>query len=149
MRQLISRVANHPLIAERPMVKHFFKFALVGAVNTSIDYLGFAALVTWTHIPYLLANVMTFSVAATNSYVLNRRWTFRSTDLRWQRQAAAFFTVMVAGLGLNSLALFFMVDHFHLHKLVAKAIGVALVLFWNFFASRFLVFRDVSAGLPG
>lgn len=149
MRRIINQVSQHPLIAERPMVKQFFKFGLVGAMNTSIDYLGFAALITWTHIPYLLANVMTFSVAATNSYILNRRWTFRNNDPRWQRQAAAFFTVMIVGLTLNSGILFYLVDHAHLHKLLAKAIGIVIVLFWNFFASRFLVFRGTSASLPG
>lgn len=149
MQQLINRVSEHPFVARRPMVRQFIKFAIVGSINTSIDYLGFAALVTWTHIPYLLANVMTFSVAATNSYILNRRWTFRSADPRWQRQAVAFFSVMAVGLGLNSLALYLFVDHAHIHKLIAKAMGIVIVLFWNFFASRFLVFREASASLPG
>lgn len=146
---MIRTLSSHPLFERFPFIKQFIKFGFVGAINTAIDYLGFAALVTWTSIPYLIANVMTFAVASANSYVLNRRWTFRNADPRWRRQVAAFYAVMFVGLLINEAILYTLVDHFQVRKLIAKAIGIVIVLFWNFFASRFFVFRPTSASLPG
>ncbi|MBI5466936.1 MAG: GtrA family protein [Candidatus Kerfeldbacteria bacterium] len=146
---MMQRLTSHPILQRFPSIKQFIKFGFVGALNTTIDYLGFAVLVTWTSIPYLIANVMTFAIASTNSYILNRRWTFRNADPRWRRQAAVFYAVMVVGLVINEAILYTLVDHFQVRKLIAKAIGIVIVLFWNFFASRFFVFRPTSVSLPG
>lgn len=146
---MFRRLTNHPLAQRFPVVRQFTKFALVGTLNTLIDYAVFAGLVFAVNIHYLVANVISFSLAATNSYLLNRRWTFRSRNPAWRREAAKFFVVIVLGLGLNEAILFLLVDFGHIHKLLAKAVGIAVVLFWNFLGTRLWAFRQASASLPG
>ncbi len=149
MRRLISSVGRHPLIAERPLVKQFLKFGLLGALNTFIDYALFSVFTSFLGIHYLLANIFSFSIAVTNSFVLNRRWTFQSRHPGWQGEAVKYLTVYVIGLGLSELILYVFVDRFQLHQLVAKALTIMIVIGWNYGGTRFWTFRRPPAGLPG
>ena len=148
-RSFISAVGRHPLIAERPLVKQFLKFGLVGALNTFIDYALFSIFTSLLGIHYLLANILSFSIAVTSSFILNRRWTFQSRHHGWAGEAAKYLTVYVIGLGLSELILYVFVDRFQLHQLVAKALAIAIVIGWNYGGTRFWTFRHPPAGLPG
>lgn len=141
MQQLLNRLGAHPVIANRPYIKQFVKFGMVGALNTVVDYALFASLTMVFHWFYLVANAVSFSIAVTNSYVLNRRWTFRSDNPNWRGEAVKFFIVNIIGLGMSEALLFVFVEHFSSHTLFAKALAIVVVLFWNFLGTRFWAFR--------
>lgn len=145
MRQLISNLANHPLVPRRPVARQFIKFAMVGVVNTTIDLGVYSALVFGWDVHYLVANIFAFLTAASNSYILNRRWTFRSGDPRWRRQAIKYFIVLAIGFGLNETLLFLLVAHAGVGRLLAKCLAVIVVLFWNFGANRLWTFSSKAA----
>ncbi len=129
--------ARSPHVAE---VRQFVKFGLVGVVNTVIDMGVFVVLQRFLHVPYLIANIFAFATAATNSYVLNRRWTFRSTAPDWHREMVQFFTVTIVGFLCNEGLLYLLVAHAHLPPVVAKILAVVTVV-WNFLANRLWTFR--------
>lgn len=52
------------------------KFALVGVVNTLIDFAVYALLTT-IGVNYILAQWISYSAGILNSYVMNRKWTFK------------------------------------------------------------------------
>lgn len=82
----------------------FLKFALVGVLNTVVDFLVFQLLnltLGWTY----LAQVIGYSAGVLNSYFWNSRWTFRKEHQRSAREAAAFVVVNLVSLGV-SLACF-------------------------------------------
>lgn len=149
MKAIIDSVANHRLIATRPKVKQFVKFGLVGALNTLLDYGLYTVFVTFLDIHYLVANALSFGVAVTNSFILNRKWTFRQTGTNWQHEGLKYLAVYCAGLGIGEGFLFLLVDRWHFHELIAKAFVVALVLFWNYIGIRFWAFRQPPVDLPG
>lgn len=149
MKRIISSIGNHPFIAERPMVKQFMKFGMVGVLNTSIDFALFTVFYSLLHVHYLLANVISFCIAVTNSYILNRRWTFRSDNPAWRTEAIKFLIVNLISLGLSEILLFVIVEHFHVHKMVGKVMAIGVVLCWNYFGTRFWAFRRPPSDLPG
>src|SRR5438046_252776 len=106
MRQLLKKVTEHPFIAERPAVRQFFKFGVVGALNTVLDYVLFTVMVVYGHVFYLAANAISFSIALVNSYILNRKWTFRSQRQDWKGEGVRYAIVYLIGLGLSELILF-------------------------------------------
>lgn len=145
MEKIFTAIGNHPLIPKRTGVRQFIKFALVGVVNTMIDFSVYAGFVLWFDVHYLLANIFAFIAAASNSYLLNRRWTFRSADPRWRAQAAKYFTVLAIGFGLNELILYALVEHGSFGKFVGKGIAIVVVLFWNFGANKLWTFTRPPA----
>lgn len=142
VRHHINKVSQHPFVAERPVVKEFIKFSIVGALNTIVDFMVFSIFLYIFNFHYLVANIVAVAAASTNSYILNRRWTWRSTDSRWHHQVAKFLVVVVIGFFLNELILYFLVDHADVAPLVAKAIAVSVVLLVNFTANRWWTFRS-------
>jgi putative flippase GtrA len=141
-------------IAIPKLVRQFSKFAIVGVLNTVVDFLVLNALLWATGIReglgLLALNTVAFTAALLNSYGLNKRWTFR--DRGRDREAAKFSQFVVVSLcaavlngatvsGISS----WIAPPFGLDPLlwvnVAKAVATALTLLWNFVGYKFIVFR--------
>jgi dolichol-phosphate mannosyltransferase len=136
------------LAAQRPGLKQFIKFALVGGLNTIVDWciyflLWRSGLSRLGQNGKQLAKAGSFLVAVISSYILNRAWTFRSQDKRIARQATRFFLVAAVGLLLNNSIFYFLTapNYFHLSDLISLALTTAGIMFWNFFANKYWTFR--------
>jgi putative flippase GtrA len=142
-------VAPWQRVLRKPLLRQFVKFCLVGATSTSID-LGLFALFRSLDIPLLVAQTLAFSVAVTNGFFWNRRWTFRvKGPEKARRQYAQFYVVNVVGFVLNtSLLLLFahllatMGQPQRRAELLGKMMAVPIVAIWNFSASRFWAFAS-------
>ncbi len=125
-------------------LRQFVKFGIVGATNTAWDFGVYYVLtrgVFGFSLHFLTANIIAFSVSVMNSYLLNRTWTFRSTDTRHHVLFTKFLTVNLVTLGLYELLLYLLVNHVHLYDLIAKLISIGVVMIWNFAANKFWTFR--------
>lgn len=117
----------------------FLKFGAVGVVNTAVDFIVFVTLVRWLHWNPLLANSASYTVAVSNSYVLNLLWTFRKRD--GARLGLRSFVIFVS---VNSVG--FLIGSAVIWKLqslmmveAAKLIAIAVTLIWNFFGTKYFV----------
>ncbi|MFA5172952.1 MAG: GtrA family protein [Candidatus Paceibacterota bacterium] len=90
------------------LLKQVFKFVLVGGLNTGIDIgiLTFLMKISGITGGYSYAVFKAFSslIAITNSYFLNKRWTFRDKSQENLEQASQFFFVSGIGLLINVAA---------------------------------------------
>lgn len=143
MRRLYSVVMRHPLIAGRPALRQFIKFCIVGAWNTVIDFLVYLALTRLIYIYYVAATIVSFLVAATISYFLNKFWTFRDYQKdRMARQYLRFIVIGSIGALLSATILFSTVHFFRFYDLVGKMTAVVVVVIWNFFANKKWTFKE-------
>jgi putative flippase GtrA len=141
-------------------------FALIGAVNTVLDYCVFllaraayghwpAALALFDSIAescrcgsaatiYLIATNMTsWIVAVTCSYIMNSSITFAAESgrkLRW-RSYLTFVVSGIAGLIANTAALVVAAQILLLPVWIAKAAAILVSFVVNFSLSHFVVFR--------
>ena len=53
------------------------RFSITGVANTSVDMSVFAGLTFWAGMAPVAANLIAYVVGVTNSYLMNRYWTFR------------------------------------------------------------------------
>ena len=81
------------------------KFAVVGIINTTIDFSIFLFLLYQLELSLLAANTIAYSVAVVNSFLLNRYWTFSQTSKHGdpRRQFLLFLGFNIVGLGLSNL----------------------------------------------
>ncbi len=134
-----------PLIQRYPASKQFIKFCIIGTSNTILDfgiYLALTRTIIFFREHFLFANAISFSIAVTWSYALNRKWTFRNTHNAVARQFMLFLVINVVALTLNQLLLYSFVTYAGLYDVLAKALAVGIILFWNFFANRAWTFRS-------
>jgi len=119
----------------------FIKFGVVGASGLVVDF-GFTILCKEVlRIQKYVSNAIGFTLAATSNYYLNRVWTFESKNPAIGVEFSEFFIISLIGLGLNTLILYVLVSKFGKKFYVSKAIAIALVTLWNFFANAFFTFR--------
>ncbi|MDE2126817.1 MAG: GtrA family protein [Armatimonadetes bacterium] len=143
------RSAGH----RRSMVHQFLKFCVVGAFSTVIDFGVFYLLAQWVGLYWVIAQVISFSLAVTNGFIWNSVWTFNGIgSAPRHRQYLRFVAVNAVGLALN-LALIkagvaVLTGSWHQNGnpprvplLTAKAVAVIVVSVWNFAGSRKWTFR--------
>ena len=141
-------------------------FALIGVVNTAIDYCVFllaraaferspAALAAFDALAtscrcgrtetvlLIAANITSWVVAVSGSYIMNSSITFAAESgrkLRW-RHYVKFIVVGIVGLIANTAALVFAAQILLLPVYVAKALAILASFVVNFSLSHFVVFR--------
>jgi dolichol-phosphate mannosyltransferase len=116
------------------------KFGLVGGSGYLINLAVFALLAGNFGIHHTAAAVGAFAVAVSNNFLWNRHWTFGPGDGPAHFQAARFFTVSVASLGLNLAILQLLLVSTTLGELPAQAIAVAAAMPFNFLGNRLWTF---------
>ncbi len=119
----------------------FIRFGMVGLLGTGIDF-G----MTWLckeqlKINKYLANTIGFSCAVCSNYLLNRFWTFESTDNHIMLQFSKFLVVALMGLAINNLLLYLLVKKVKYNFYLLKLIVTGVVVFWNFFANLLYTFH--------
>ena len=116
------------------------KFGLVGGSGYLINLAVFALLAGVFGVHHIAAAVGAFCVAVTNNFVLNRYWTFGPGEGPAHFQAARFFVVSLASLGLNIVVLELLVANDLTGELVAQAIAVGVAMPFNFLGNKLWTF---------
>ena len=123
----------------------FIRFCLVGVIGFCIDATVLLSLVQLFGVGPYAGRVVSYLIAATGTWSLNRRFTFpRSGTGGWHHEWARYVTANAVGAGVNYGAYAFCVWSSALvqqYLILGVAVGSALGLAVNFTASRYLVFR--------
>lgn len=125
-------------------IRQFVTFALIGVTNTFWDFFIYILFTRgWLgfHLHFLLANVFAFLLSVVNSYLLNKRFTFRDTAQEHYRLFSKFLFVNLVSLGMYEGMLFLGVHRLRLFDLTAKLFAIIIVMLWNFFANKYWTFR--------
>lgn len=153
---------------KRKELARFFKFAVVGAIGTVVDFCVLNLLIQLAGFEKFWANTCSFTVAVVSNFTWNRLWTFpESRERSLFSQLGQFALVNVVGLAINQ-AIFLGFDRFVLGKAgalaalmagladaigmthftlaynLAKAIAIIIVLFWNFGINRIWTYRGIK-----
>lgn len=116
------------------------KFGLVGGSGYLINLGVFALLVGSLGVHHAIAAVGAFGVAVTNNFLWNRHWTFGPGEGPAHFQAARFFAVSLASLGLNIGILELLISTHTVGELPAQAIAVAAAMPFNFLGNKLWTF---------
>ena len=118
------------------------KFALVGFVNTGVDFAIFVLLVYALGVPAWLAQIFSYGGGVANSFWLNRRWTFRAAGSggHWG-EALRFIAVNGASFLTATAVLIGLHQGMGWSPLAAKVISVLFAMIVNYLGSRYWVFR--------
>ncbi|HHV16049.1 MAG TPA: glycosyltransferase [Gelria sp.] len=143
------------------MLGQIYRFVIVGLLNTGIDFAVFNLLISASGIRtgpgLLLINITAVLVAIVNSYILNRIWTFKSSDPNYTAQLPKFLTASLTGMiintvtvGLVPLLLWPGTAPTSSALNVAKLLAAILSASWNFISYRHWVFKkyDSAAKFP-
>jgi putative flippase GtrA len=116
------------------------KFGIVGGSGYLINLAVFALLAGALGIHHIAAAVGAFVVAVSSNFFWNRHWTFGPGERPAHFQAARFFTVSLASLGINLVVLELLISGDVVSELPAQAIAVAVAMPFNFLGNKLWTF---------
>ena len=136
---LLQRVL--PAWVDRTLVAKGISFGLVGCVNATVDLVVFSIGHLYFGLPIIPANLISWCVAVTNSYVLNSMVTFAAESGRRLsfKRYIAFAATQVGGLIANTITVF--VASYFIPVLFAKVLAIGASFVVDFTLSHLLVFR--------
>ena len=119
------------------------KFLKFGAVGFSGVLVNFG--VTWffkevCKFNKYLSNILGFIAAATTNYLLNRWWTFQSTNPQVGAEDAKSFLITVVGLGIDTLTVYLLNGKLKWNFYLSKVFAVGAAMVWNFFGNLLFTF---------
>ncbi|OEU53549.1 MAG: hypothetical protein BA871_07090 [Desulfuromonadales bacterium C00003096] len=131
----------------------FARFAMVGVLNTLIDFGALNGLLWLNGYPVgwqlFLYNALAFTLASGNSYLLNKRWTFNDVRPATLSQVGLFFLLTSFGLLINCTVVYLLTFPGWAPLAVSTVVWINLSkvaatlasLIWNFCSYRWWVFR--------
>ena len=125
----------------KPRIIQFLRFCMVGLGNTAVDFTVFF-LLNQVGVLYLLAQVLSYSAGVVNSFILNRKWTFRMTRKTNVAEVGKFIIVNGLSLLLSSGMLYFLHDANNMNLWIAKIAATAVGIAVNFIGSYIWVFAE-------
>jgi putative flippase GtrA len=136
------------------LIAQVLKFAVVGGINTGVDWLILFLLSYFTGVyegdQIIYFNIIAFTAAVINSYILNKRWTFKdSSTENGGAKFASFIAVSLVGVAINTGIVYSvssLIDPMfgisqELWLFVGKAAATGVSMVWNFIGYKIFVFN--------
>ena len=125
------------------------RFAIVGGVNTALDFSILFTLTMFIGIPKELANFISTSVSFLFSFFANKKYTFKSTSKNLKRQFLLFTIVTLFGLWVIQTIIIAAITpvftNLGINKpaalLISKLIATVASLIWNYTLYSRVVFK--------
>lgn len=118
------------------------KFSLVGVANTLVDFGVFLFLHGYLQIFYVFAQVISYSCGMTNSYFLNKFWTFQSKKKIHFSEVVRFAAINFFSLSVSLFLLYVVRGRGEWGVTESKILATLGSLFVNFLGNKLWVFTE-------
>ncbi|HYD80936.1 MAG TPA: GtrA family protein [Paucimonas sp.] len=121
-------------------MNQFFRYILVGVMNSAVGYSVIFGCMYLAGLSPEASNIVGYAVALVVSYLLNRHYTFNSTQKR-RSEITRFLAVFAVAYGLNFLALLALVYRLGVHEGASQIIAGVVYVAFSYLMNKYYVFR--------
>jgi putative flippase GtrA len=119
-----------------------FRYMFVGGAAFIVDFVSLFILTDFFGIYYLISAAIAFILGLIANYLLSVSWVFNKRTFENRTFEFGIFAIIgIVGLGLNEVFIWFFTQDLQIYYLFSKIFAAAIILFWNFFARKFTLFR--------
>lgn len=133
------------------LIIQFLRYAIVGGISAVADISVFSLTANVFGINPLAANTISFTLGLLINYFLSRQWVFNRKSHEFKRDFLLFAAIGLIGLLISNLIIYILIDKKLMYSILyflsdsmiktsSKVIATFIVLFWNFFARKKIVF---------
>lgn len=130
----------------KKLIMQFFKFGIVGVMNTVSSWIIYYALV-FVNINYLIATTIAYFISSIIGYCLNKVWVFKKKEDKKINSVIKYYIVYISSYFLNILCMYIFVDVLGVSKLIAPVLVLFITVPYNFLFSRLWVFKEKKIDL--
>lgn len=120
---------------QKQIFRQFFKYSVVGVFNTIIGLGTIFILYNIYHVNYILSNVSGYSLGLINSFIWNKKWTFRS-DSHYSKEIFPFLIIFIVSYIANLVTVILSVEALKINANVSQILGIGSYTITNFSSNR-------------
>ena len=120
----------------------FFRYIFVGGASFLADYVLFHQ-ITEAGVHYLISGTISFLAGLWVNYALSKLLLFqkKTAGSEKAKEMIVFAVVSVTGLAMTEGLMWLFTETLSWYYMISKAVAAIIVLFWNFFAKKLLLYR--------
>ena len=123
-------------------VAQFRRYLVVGGAAWVVDVSILFLLTEMAGAYSVLSATIAFAAGLLLNYALSVAWVFdRRALANRQAEFSIFSMIGAGGIGLNALIIWSLTEFVLPHYLLAKVVSSGVVLWWNFLAKKYILFR--------
>jgi putative flippase GtrA len=139
VKQKLNRLLKQE--TERTVIQ-LIRYVFVGGAAFIVDFGSLFILTDFFGIYYLVSAAIAFILGLIVNYSLSISWVFNNRTLdNSTLEFGVFSLIGIVGLGLNEIFIWFFTAKIGFYYLISKVISAIIVLLWNFFARKYVLFR--------
>jgi putative flippase GtrA len=125
-------------------MKHFFKYNLIGVINTLFSYGVIFSFMHYLNFTPALSNFFGYLFGITLSFYLNKKFNFKTINKANKEFALFVFAIGISYL-CNLATLHLLIVIFKINPYIAQIFSGVVYIIISFSFCKFLVFRTATA----
>lgn len=131
-------------IIELIKTNKFIKYCFFGGLAAIIELASFFIINSIFGIGYFITTPISFIIAATANFFLQRKFTFKNNYEKKHKQFIVFALIAIGGLIINWIATIAYVELFHLAPIIAKFFAILTALIYNYTLNKKITFGKMK-----
>ena len=123
--------------------KRFFRYCVCGGISAMTDIIIFFLLNELFNTYYLFALIISFTIAVTINYALQRRITFKNSYSKKHKQFTVFLILQIIGLIISGTIIVAQVELLNVWPTLARFITIWIVLIYNYKSNKLITFKHM------
>lgn len=127
------------------IIGQFLRYFVTGGLAFIVDFGVFALSLYYFEIHYLVSNLIGLMAGNVVNYLLSIGWVFSSEKRKMEKHRLLEITVFVLislfGMGLNEFLMYLFVGVLVVQEMISKIVAAIIVLLYNFFARKYILFK--------
>lgn len=123
------------------------KYGMYGCITTAINLILLYAFIKELGMHYLLSNSVAYSIAVVISYILNKKYVFKTdggTINNTKIEFIKFVSVRIVSLFADNALLYFIVDVLKINLFVGKILSSVIIILSTFVLNKVFVFKKLG-----
>lgn len=139
------------IVYTREKIEHllkidFVRFCIVGGTGFVINFVILTLLHKVLHLPIFMSQLVGAEIALFSNFMLHHNWTYKNKKVKKTipnllvQFHATTWPAIIGSAAMVDAGVRFL----HLSNLIALAASSAVALLWNFFWSKYVIWRDIT-----
>jgi len=129
-----------------------FDYVLFGVITTLVNIISYTFLTQFLYADFKIATTIAWIISVLFAFFTNKYYVFHSRNSKniylLSKEIGYFFFSRILSYGLDLISMIVLIELLRFDDLIAKIIANGLVILFNYFASKYFIFKQHEESDP-